>query len=237
MTPTEHNAASVPESHKGPPLWLLAMLYTVLFNAGLYPVTMLAGGQNWPGPWESQQHVLAYFQSHHDPVIWCVFLQFGATVCLGLFCVCTVSRLHFLGIRAAGVWIALLGGLLTVANGMVAGLAAWTMIRPNVVQHNDVLVGLFYLSYALGGPGFSVPIGLFMAGVSVTAGITRMIPSWLAFFGLILASAGELSWFHLIRPEMFFLFLIPFVRFPGFIWLILIGLLLPRRAQRRVLVG
>ena len=45
------------------------------------------------------------------------------------------------------------------------------MIRPVVAQHGDMLVGLFYLSYALGGPGFAVPIGLFMAGVSVTAGL------------------------------------------------------------------
>lgn len=234
---TEQPATSLPEPHKGPPLWLLAILYTVFFNAGLYSVTMLAGGQSWPGPWEPQKVIVSYFQLHRAPVIWCVFLQFGATVCLGLFCVCTVSRLHFLGIRAAGVWIALLGSLLTVANGMGAGLAAWTMIRPEVVQHSDILVGLFFLSYALGGPGFSVPIGLFMAGVSVTAGIARLVPRWLALVGLILAVAGELSWLHLIRPEMFFLFLIPFVRFPGFIWLILIGFLLPGRRQTRAVVN
>jgi hypothetical protein len=75
--------------------------------------------------------VRACVSSHYGPVIWCVFLQFGATVCLGLFCVCTVSRLQFLGIRAAGVWIALLGGLLTVANGMGASLAAWTWFGPS----------------------------------------------------------------------------------------------------------
>lgn len=233
----EPNSTSVLERHKGPPLWLLAILYTLLFNAGLYPVTMLAGGQNWPGPWEPQERIISYFQSHYGPVIWCVFLQFGATVCLGLFCVCTVSRLQFLGIRAAGVWVALLGGLLTVANGMGAGLAAWTMIRPAVAQHSDMLVGLFYLSYALGGPGFSVPIGLFIAGVSVTAGVTRMIPRWLALFGLILALSGELSWLHLIRPEMFFLFLIPFARFPGFIWLIFVGFLLPRTIQKQAVAN
>ena len=45
----EPNSTSTPERHKGPPLWLLAILYTLLFNAGLFPVTMLAGGQNWPG--------------------------------------------------------------------------------------------------------------------------------------------------------------------------------------------
>jgi len=33
----EDNSTSVPDRHKGPPLWLLAILYTVLFNAGLFP--------------------------------------------------------------------------------------------------------------------------------------------------------------------------------------------------------
>jgi hypothetical protein len=69
------------------------------------------------------------------------FLSIWAAVCLGLFCVCTVGRLHFLGIRAARVWIALLGGLLIVANGMGAGVAAWTMIRLVMPQHSGVLVG------------------------------------------------------------------------------------------------
>jgi hypothetical protein len=42
----------------------------------------------------------------------------------------------------------------------------------------------------------------------------------------VLAVAGELSWFHLISPAL--LFLVPLVRFPGFIWLIAVGFALPR---------
>ena len=81
---TEHSLTSGPELHKGPPLGLLGILYLILFNAGLYPVTMLAGGQNWPRPWEPQECIISYFQSNQEAVLWCVFLQFGATVCLGL---------------------------------------------------------------------------------------------------------------------------------------------------------
>jgi hypothetical protein len=70
-------------------------------------------------------------------------------------------------------------------------------------------------------------MGLFMAGVCVPAAFMKVLPKWIIGLGLVLALAGELSWFHLISPRM--LFLIPLVRFPGFIWLIAVGFALPKR--------
>jgi len=212
--------------HAGPPLWLLAILYTVLFNAGLYPVTTAAGPVHWPAPWESASVIVPYFQTHHGAVLACMFLQFGATICLGLFCAATVSQLRFLGVKSAGPWIALFGGFLTVFNGIAAGLIVWTMIHPGVVQQPSVLLGLYYLSYAFGGPGFSIPMGLLMAGVSIPAAFLKLLPTWIVVLGLVLAVAGELSWFHLVTPGL--LFLVPLVRFPGFIRIIAVGFALPR---------
>jgi hypothetical protein len=214
------------QKHAGPPLWLLAILYTVLFNAGLYPVTTMAGTAHWPGPWEPADVIIPYFQTHHTAVLACMFLQFGATICLGLFSAATVSQLRFLGVRSAGPWIALFGGFLTVFNGVAAGLIVWTMIHPGVAQQPAVLLGLYYLSYAFGGPGFSIPMGLLMAGISVPAAFLKLLPRWIVVLGLVLAIAGGLSWFHLISPSL--LFLVPLVRFPGFIWLIAVGFSLPR---------
>lgn len=212
--------------HAGPHLALLAILYTLLFNAGLYPVTAMAGKPYWPGPWELPSVIVPYFQTHHTQVLTCVFLQFGAIICLGLFTVTAVSQLRFLGIRSAGPWIALFGGLLTVFDGVAAGFTTWTMIHPAVAQTPSVLLGLYYLSYAFGGPGFSIPMGLLMAGISVPAAFHKLLPRWIVILGLALALAGELSWFHLIIPGL--LFLVPLTRFPGFIWLIAVGLTLPR---------
>jgi hypothetical protein len=92
-------------------------------------------------------------------------------------------------------------------------------------------LALYYLGFGLGGPGFSVPMGLLMAGVSVTAAFMKLLPKWVVILGLILAVAGELSWLHLAYPKL--LFLIPLVRFPGFIWLIAVGFLLPKRRPAR----
>ncbi len=65
-----------------------------------------------------------------------------------------------------------------------------------------------------------------MAGVSVPSAVTKLLPKWLVVFGLFLAVCGELSWLNLIFPKA--LFLIPLTRFPGFVWLIATGFILPR---------
>jgi hypothetical protein len=225
------------QKHPGPPLWLLASLYTGLFIAGLFPVTAFGGLPYWPGPWEAPGVIVSYFQTHAAKVLACVFLQTGATICLGLFTAVITSRLRFLGVRAAGVHIALFGGFLTVFNGLAAGFATWAMIHPAVVPNAPVLLGLYYFSFALGGPGFSVPMGLLMAGVSVTSAFRKLLPRWLVVLGLVLAAAGELSVFYFLTPKL--LFLIPLTRFPGFLWIVAVGFLMPnsRAAEQQALAA
>jgi hypothetical protein len=178
-----------------------------------------------------------FFQTQASRVLACIFLQTGATVCLGLFTAVVVSRLHFLGVRAAGAHIALFGGFLTVFNGMAAGFATWALIHPAVAANPSMLLGLFYFSFALGGPGFSIPMGLLMAGVSVTAGMHKLLPKWIAVLGVILAAAGELSVFNFLNPKL--LFLIPLTRFPGFIWIVAVGFAMPnsRSAESKALAA
>ena len=216
--------------HRGPHLGALAIVYTVLFNAGLYPVTIFADKIHFPGPWENGDVIVSYFQTHPLPVIICLFLQFGALVPLGIFTASVVSRLHFLGVRAAGPYTALFGGFAVVFNGMAASFLLWVMVHPGIAQDPTLLRALYYLSYDFGGPGFSVPMGLLLAGVCVPAAFLKLLPKRVVGFGLVLAVCGELSWLNLIAPKA--LFLIPLVRFPSFVWLIATGFLLPRVATR-----
>ena len=108
-------------------------------------------------------------------------------------------------------------------------------MQPEVAANPPILVTLNYLSYAFGGPGFSIPMGLLMAGVSISAGLTKLIPKWIMILGLFLAACGELSVFHLISSQL--LFLIPLVRFPGFIWIIAVGFALPNHRREQPLVA
>jgi hypothetical protein len=213
-------------SHPGPHLGIVAIVYTFLFNAGLYPVISFAGGPHFPGPWESSAAIAAYFQGHATATLICAFLQFGAAIPLGIFTATIVSRLQFLGVRAAGPSIAFFGGLMTAVNMAVSALVLWVMVYPGIAQDTAVLRALYYLVFAIGGVGFSVPMGILIAGLSVPAAIMKLLPKWLVVFGLALGIIGELSSLSLVVPQA--LFLIPLTRFPGFIWLIAAGFALPK---------
>jgi hypothetical protein len=230
--PNETKPAISTLRHRGPHPGVLAIVYMVLFIAGLYPVVSFTGGPHYPGPWESAETIAAYFKGNPTPVLICNFLQFGATVPLGICIATIVSRLQFLGVRAAGVYIALFGGFATVFDMMAGAHIGWTMIRPGIAQDPTLLRALYFIGYGLGGPGFSVPMGLFIAGVSVTAWFTKLLPKWLLVFGLVLAVCGELSWISMVVPNA--LLFIPLTRFPGFIWLIAVGFLLPSTVTRRI---
>jgi len=223
--------------HAGPNPGIVAIIYTLLFNAGLYfvvsfrPPEHLAASATavrpyFPGPWESAETITAYFQTHAHAVLMCAFLQFGAAIPLGIFTATMVSRRHYLGVRAAGAHIALFGGFMTAFNIATSALVLWVMSYPGIAQAADVLRALYYLVFSIGGVGFSVPMGLLIAGLSVPSMVMKLMPKWLTVSGLALAIIGELSALSLVIPPM--LFLIPLTRFPSFLWLIAAGFYLPR---------
>src|SRR3970040_1161980 len=100
--------------HKGPPLGILAIVFTLLFITGLSFVISLSGTPPYfPGPWESAQAIATYFQNQSHDVLMCAFFQFGSAIPLGLLTASILSRMQFLGVRASGSYIALFGGFVT----------------------------------------------------------------------------------------------------------------------------
>ena len=231
MTDAVSRAAAAPRRHAGPPLAPVAAAYALLFLAGLYPVNVFGGQPYFPGPWESPEAIAAFFKDRGDAVRLCAALQFGAAIPLGIFTATVVSRLQFLGVRAAGTWIALFGGLAASFTMITASSALWAMAQPAVANEPGLIQGFYWLVQALGGSGFSVPFGLLIAGVSVTAAFGRLIPRWIVVFGFVIAVCAELSWLCLLIPQT--LPLVPLTRFPGFIWLIAVGLALPNSIERQ----
>jgi hypothetical protein len=208
----------------------VATVFVGLFLASLYPVTAFNGTPFFPHPSEPIGVITAFFKARSSAVLLCAALQFGAAVPLGIFTATAVSRLRFLGIRAAGADIALFGGFLTAFNMMASASVLWTMTYSEVAQNESVLQAAYRLSFALGGPGFSVPFGLLIAGIAVTAAFAGLLPRWLVIPGLLIAATGVLSWTQILLPKA--LPLIPLTRFPGFIWLIAAGFVLPRKIER-----
>jgi len=215
-----------PQQHHGPHPGIMALLFTILFNAGLFFVISLSGKPPYyPGPWESQRVIEDYFQHHQQAALFCAFFQFAAMVPLGLLTASLVSRLRFLGNTSAGPFISLAGGFVTAVNLALSSLLLWTMAYPDVASNGAVLRMLYYAVFAIGGVGYSVPLGLLIAGVAVSARFMGILPRWVVISGIVVAAFGEISTLSLVYPGL--LALIPLTRFPGFVWLIIVGFKLP----------
>jgi len=225
-------SANGPIYHRGPNPGVVAVVFTVLKLASLFPVTIFGIAVGFQPPYfppasAPPDQIANYFATHTGPVLMLAFFQFGSAIPLGIFTASIVSRLQFLGIRAAGAYIALFGGLAAAFDSAASAFAFSVIIQPGMAQDATVVRALNYLAQAFGGPGYAVPIGLLMAGVSVTGGLTKLLPKWIAVLGLFLAVVGELSWLTMLTPSAGFL--VPLTRFPGFIWLIAAGFKLPAR--------
>ena len=216
--------------HAGPPLWLMAIVYTGLFLVSLLPITWLGGGPYFPAPGESPETIALFFQARPTAVRVCASLQLGAAIPLGIFAASTVSRLQFFGARVAGVSIALFGGITTAVTMMLSSIVLWVIAQPGISEDRAVLQALYWLVQGLGGPGFAVPFGLLVAGITIPAAFMRLIPKWLVVLGMAIAICGELSWLYLLFPAA--LPLVPLARFPGFVWIIATGIVLPASIKR-----
>jgi hypothetical protein len=213
-------------SHAGPGLLPLALTYTGLFAASLLSGALLHRGSAFVSPYGAAEAVRLFFATNAEAVRVSAFFFFGSCVPLGIFAATAVSRLQFLGVRAAGSSIALLGGFATAGMIAISGLLSWVLSVAEVSESMPLTKALYFLSFLFGGVGFAVSFGLFAAGVSVTSYFYRLLPRWLVWFGLVIAVVGELSTFSLLfYPATF---TIPMTRFGGLVWLIAVAIKLPK---------
>src|SRR2546422_1620709 len=95
--------------HKGPSPGIVATVSTILFLAGL--LTLVAGSPTLPpGPWASLLTIESFFAQRSTAIFVSSFLFLGAAISLAVFAATIISRLRFLGVRAAGADIGMFGG-------------------------------------------------------------------------------------------------------------------------------
>ena len=214
-------------SHPGPNLLLLTLVYTGF---------MLAGGSKliaaFRFPHDSAEKAVAYLAQNSWSIQWGSFCELASAIPLGIFAVTTVSRLRFLGVRAAGESIAFLGGIGVTVMLILSALASWSLTRPGVAETTGAVPALQAISFAGGGPGFAVLLGLFIAGVSVTAGLYKLMPRWLMGLGIVVAIACELASLCLLNFKA--AYFIPVGRFGSIVWMIGVSLNLPARITSSV---
>ena len=216
--------------HAGPNLLWLTLIYVAL---------LIAGGSRliaaFHMPHGSAEAATVYMAKNGWRIQLGSFFELASAIPLGIFAATTVSRLRFLGVTAAGESIAFLGGIGATVLLILSSLASWSLTRPGVATADGAVQALQAISFAGGGPGFAVFLGLFVAGVSIPAGLYRLIPHWLMGLGIAVAIACELASFTVLNFTAGYF--IPAGRFISIVWMIGIALTLPTRIPSAVSVA
>jgi hypothetical protein len=212
--------------HHGPSPGIVAIIYTLLFIAGIATTIVMTHGAAFPIPYGPLDVSQKYYLQFPDAVRVNSFLLFGSAIPLGIYTAAVTSRLKFLGVNVSGVSIALFGGIAASVFLAISGLSAWVLSQPGIADSISAMHAFQLFGFAAGGVGHVVTFGLLMAGVSVVSLFGGYTPKWLAWFGLILAAISELSALSLIFPMLSIL--LP-VRFLAFIWMIIAGFTIPGR--------
>lgn len=211
----------------GPPLPPIAIATVALFMASLILPIILTAGDTFPSPYSDEAPIIGYFRAHTGPVLLTALLQFAASLPLGIFAATASVRLNHLGVRAPGPTIGLVGGILASASMALSGLLTWTLTRPEILDHIELIRLMHDLAFITGGPGFVVPAGLLIAGIAVPGLLARLLPRWLVWTGLVIAALAMIATLTVAIPALSVL--LPIVRFPALAWIVITAFMLPRQ--------
>ncbi|MCU1526815.1 MAG: hypothetical protein JWP75_578 [Frondihabitans sp.] len=209
----------------GPPAGILAAVSLALSLCAIV-VPLLISGTGYPTPSSSADEVASYFTAHASAGTLTGFFTFAASVPIGIYAATVYARLLRRGVRVPGPGISFFGGLTASILLATSGLLTWSLGQASGGASAAVVRLLNDLVFALGGVGFVGGIGLLIAGIAVPSLILRLVPRWLTWVGLAIAVASEVSFFALLWPG--FDALLPVGRFLGLLWLIAVGVVLPR---------
>jgi hypothetical protein len=213
--------------HRSPPLGLLAIVFGTLFIGSVAGIFLLTGFAPYPIPYNPIEQLQDYYTRFPGPVRVVSFLQLGASIPLGLYAMTMASRLLFLRINVAGVYIALFGGLAASVFLGVAGVGTWIVSQPGVAIDAGAMRVASLLAFASGGFAHTAALGLLVAGVSVPSLAFGVMPRWICWFGLGVALVCELSTISMLFPSASLL--LPLGRFPALIWMIVAGFAMPKQ--------
>jgi len=150
--------------------------------AGAIIAARMAGG-TYVSPFASEEAILEFFRLHADAIRVQAFAVFGSAVPLGIYAATVVSRLNYLGVRAAGSTIALFGGFGASFILAISGMVQWVLSRHSIGANAPATLSWQDFAFMTGGPGYASMLGLLIAGVSVPALFSRFLPRWLCLSG------------------------------------------------------
>jgi hypothetical protein len=215
------NQQSIKGTERSPSPGILATIYFALFAAGLIYNLVNTSGASYPTPYDPVQKAQDYYQLYHSSIRIQSFLLFWSSLPLGIYTAFISSRLWNLGIHRGGLNIAVFGGYAAAVLLALSGISTWILSQPFIATEPGITRGIQLLAFMTGGTGNVVLSGLLIAGISVTAGLAKLLPKWVMWSGLTLAAISVLSMLNMVVEQLSIM--LPIGRFLGMIWMIIAG--------------
>jgi hypothetical protein len=199
---SQSSSAAAGRRHTGPNLGMVATVYVLPKIASVVPVSAFGSKPPFfPGLNAPTEAVVSYFSTHAHAVLICAFLQLGAAIPFGIFAATVASRLHFLGVNAAGASIAFFGGAMAAINELNSGARDLRDGEIPGCSERRAGTGLSLPCRCFGRPGVHHAIWTFDGRRLRHSGLLKLLPKWLLAFGLLLALTGGLSWLSIVIPQ------------------------------------
>lgn len=212
---------------RGPHSGVVAIVATLLFCVSV-ALFESVHGLHFPYPGDTTATMTNYFSKAAARVQLGAFLQCGSAIALGIVTMAATNRMKSLGACGIGIRIASFGGAVAALLSLLEAGVIWILAQPGITNLStpgaEGVRALYLFAFMLDGPAYAGSLGLLLAGLSVAGLMGRVLPRWLAWAGLVIATFGELSFLCMLHPA--FGMLIPMTRFPGYLWLITAGFLL-----------
>lgn len=201
-------------------------------SVGLFVVSLLIGvvfaGSPYSSPFIDDAEIGAFYADHLTLNQFVGFLQLASAIALGVFTGAVWSRLRQLApMFPALTNIAAVGGVLASVFLALNALIQWTLGHAGVIAEPAVRRGLHYVFFGLGGFAHVAALGVLVAGITIPAMLTGLLPRWFAVASLAVAAISALSTLTMLTESASTL--IPIGRFATLIWLVTLPALLHPR--------
>ena len=185
-------------------------------------VSGLIGGI-FPSPYESPAVVAEYFSHQSSAVrLQSPFLVGSAVALAGCSALLGARMSQIRQSRSAQ--LALTASLLSAMMLALSGVSAWVLARGAERGFSPDVQTLHDLTFATGGVGHVVFLAMMVASVAI--GSPGLLPTAMVRSGKVIGALGAVALVGLVMPGL--TVLLPVVRFPGLVWLILAAALIAR---------
>jgi hypothetical protein len=211
--------------------WHRLLPVTAVASLGLMVGGLLLSGLTggiFPSPYEPSGLIADYFAQEFQAVRLQRPFMIASAAALACYTSLISARMRALG-QAAFSDVSLTAGALSAGMLALSGLLTWVLARGGERAPTADLRTLHDLTFVTGGVCHVVFLALMIAAISMASRSGKLLPAAMVTVGAVLAVLGPVALASLLVPGLSVV--LPIVRFPGLVWMIVTGFLMTRPAR------